>query len=504
MAKSHPLLKWLPLLLFLLSYLASLSSASTVKAVNLGGWLVTEGWIKPSLFDGITNNDLLDGTQVQFKSTAQQKYLTAENGGGTTIVANRSSPSGWETFKLWRITESTFNFRVFEGQFIGVSDQGVVAVETTPGSTETFEIVRNTDQNNRVRIKAPNGLYLQANSDGSVTANFPESTSWGDDDPSVFLMNNNFSRRLQGEYQITNGYGPEKAKQVMTEHWNSYIGEDDFRFMSQHGLNAVRIPVGWWTASDPNPPKPFVGGSLQALDKAFTWAENNNIKVIVDLHAAPGSQNGNEHSGTRDGSLEWGDSYIDQTVKVIDFFATRYAQRPGLLAIELMNEPTAPGVRLDTLKNYYRAGYDAVRKHTSTANVIMSNRLSISDPTELIQFASGFQGSVIDVHYYNLFSHMFNGWTAQKNIDYVYNDRANELKKLTTSNGPLVFVGEWVAEWELGGAPDADYRNFANAQLDVYGRGTFGWAYWTLNNVNEHWSLKRMINDGIIEIKPSG
>lgn len=33
-----------------------------IKAVNLGGWLVTEGWIKPSLFDGITNKDFLVGT----------------------------------------------------------------------------------------------------------------------------------------------------------------------------------------------------------------------------------------------------------------------------------------------------------------------------------------------------------------------------------------------------------------------------------------------------------
>lgn len=48
--------------------------------------------------------------------------------------------------------------------------------------------------------------------------------------------------------------------------------EDDFKFISENGLNAVRIPVGWWTASDPTPPSPFVGGSLQALDNAFTWA----------------------------------------------------------------------------------------------------------------------------------------------------------------------------------------------------------------------------------------
>ncbi|MCI35749.1 glucan 13-beta-glucosidase, partial [Trifolium medium] len=30
-----------------------------VKAVNLGGWLVTEGWMKPSLFDAIPNKDFL-------------------------------------------------------------------------------------------------------------------------------------------------------------------------------------------------------------------------------------------------------------------------------------------------------------------------------------------------------------------------------------------------------------------------------------------------------------
>jgi len=29
-----------------------------------------------------------------------QTYLSAEDGGGTTIVANRGSASGWETFRV--------------------------------------------------------------------------------------------------------------------------------------------------------------------------------------------------------------------------------------------------------------------------------------------------------------------------------------------------------------------------------------------------------------------
>ena len=49
------------------------------------------------------------------------------------------------------------------------------------------------------------------------------------------------------------------------------------------------------------------------------------LKVIIDLHAAPGSQNGWEHSSSRDGSIEWGktDDNIGKTVEVIDFLTAR-------------------------------------------------------------------------------------------------------------------------------------------------------------------------------------
>ncbi|CAI0422092.1 unnamed protein product, partial [Linum tenue] len=71
-----------------------------VKGVNLGGWLVVEGWIKPSLFDGIPNGDMLDGTEVQFKSVTLQRYISAENGGGMGVSVGKDSPSAWETFRV--------------------------------------------------------------------------------------------------------------------------------------------------------------------------------------------------------------------------------------------------------------------------------------------------------------------------------------------------------------------------------------------------------------------
>ena len=43
-------------------------------------------------------------------------------------------------------------------------------------------------------------------------------------------------------------------------------------------------------------PRTYTPGGLAYLDKAFEWGKNHGIGIIVDLHAAPGSQNGNDHS----------------------------------------------------------------------------------------------------------------------------------------------------------------------------------------------------------------
>ncbi|XP_052156274.1 glucan 1,3-beta-glucosidase-like [Oryza glaberrima] len=485
------------------------SSGLPVRAVCLGGWLVTEGWILPSLFDAIPNKDLLDGAQLQLKAVAAGAYLTAAGqDGAAAVVANRTqaAPSASETFKLWRINETTFNFRASSGRFVGAGSDGgaaVVAVAAAPGPSETFQVVRDDGDKSRVRIRAPNGHFLQvALGSNSVTTDYyGESTSWGDDDPSVFVVTKVLE--LQGEYQICNGYGTAKATPILRNHWSTYIVEDDFKFISASGLTAVRIPVGWWIASDPNPPAPYVGGSLQTLDNAFKWAEKYKLGVIIDLHAAPGSQNPWEHSSSRDGTQEWGtsDANIAETVQVIDFLASRYAKSPSLLAVELMNEPFAPRATLESLMKYYHDGYNAVRKYSSTAYVIMSNRLGPHDPTEFLQFANGFPRAVIDVHYYTVFNDLFNNLTVQQNIDFIKSNFSSELKNVTTQNGPLTFVGEWVAEWRVPNATKEEYQRYAKVQMDVYGQATFGWSYWTLKNVNNHWNLEWMINNGYISLK---
>ncbi|KAK9713092.1 hypothetical protein RND81_06G002300 [Saponaria officinalis] len=487
-------------LLFSVAF-SGLNENEKVRGVNLGGWLVVEGWIKPSLFDAIPNADMLDGTKVQLKSVSLQKYVCAENGGGSNVTVSRDVPSSWETFRLWRVSETEFQLRSTEGQFLTCNGQGcaVSATAEEPGSNETFYIEK-LSNSSRIHIRLASSAYLQATSENQLTADYPGTPDW-DDNAATFEMTI-VANNIHGDFQLANGYGHAKAKQVLEGHRNSFITMDDFYFLSQHGINTVRIPVGWWIAFDPDPPAPFIGGTLAALDNAFSWSQAYNIKCIIDLHAAPGSQNGMEHSASRDGSVDWptSEDYINTTLHAIDFLASRYATNPALLGIELLNEPTAPDVPLDVLVSYYKRGYGIVRKYSPTVYVIICQRIGNADPLELYQANIGSTYIVVDLHYYNLFSDFFVNMSSEAEIDYIFKTREAQLQQLNNANGPLVFIGEWVNEWNVTSGSQEEYQNFGKAQLDVYNAASFGWAYWTLKNDRKHWDFEWNIKNQYLQL----
>lgn len=55
--------------------------------------------------------------------------------------------------------------------------------------------------------------FVQAKTEKLVTADFAVNSKWEQKDPSVFEMQR--TGWLQGEFQVANGYGPERAPQVM-------------------------------------------------------------------------------------------------------------------------------------------------------------------------------------------------------------------------------------------------------------------------------------------------
>jgi glucan 1,3-beta-glucosidase len=98
--------------------------------------------------------------------------------------------------------------------------------------------------------------------------------------PSLFESVNDDS--VIDEYTLTKKWGSQ-AQSRMEKHWDSWITKDDFAAIAKAGLNHVRIPVGYWAVKKA-PNDPYVSGQLSRLDKAITWAKNNGLKVLIDLH----------------------------------------------------------------------------------------------------------------------------------------------------------------------------------------------------------------------------
>ena len=48
----------------------------------------------------VTIRLLQDGGQVQIKSVALQKYVSAAGGGGGNVTVDQGTASSWETFKV--------------------------------------------------------------------------------------------------------------------------------------------------------------------------------------------------------------------------------------------------------------------------------------------------------------------------------------------------------------------------------------------------------------------
>lgn len=103
----------------------------------------------------------------------------------------------------------------------------------------------------------------------------------------------------------------------------------------------------------------------------------------------------------------------------------------------------SPGVTLETLIKYYQMGYNAVRRYTSSAYVILCNRLGPANSKELLPFARSLSNVVIEVHYYNLYSDSYKKMNVHQNIDFIYNQRFSDLQAITIPAGPLSFVGKF-------------------------------------------------------------
>jgi len=338
--------------------------------------------------------------------------------------------------------------------------------------------------------------------------------------PSIFEGNN-----AVDEYTFTQQLGKDAAQSKLQQHWDSWITESDFQQMARAGLNHVRIPIGYWSVL-PRDGDPYVQGAYERLGRALDWAQGAGLKVMIDLHGAPESQNGFDNSG-KYGAPSWGQGdSVQYTLKVLNKIRDDHAAHPAVSSIQLLNEPLGGTVNVDTIKQFYYDGWGNLKD----SNVAIAFHDAFQGVTSWNDFGAGMSNLLLDTHHYQIF-----------NKDQVAQDLNTHIRTACdfgnqmASTGKPTISGEWTggitdcAKWLNGknkgarydgtfeGAPkigdctgkstgtvaglsNDDKNNvgrFIEAQLDAFEKAA-GWIFWTWKTEGApEWDMKDLLANGI-------
>eukprot|EP01119_Soliformovum_irregulare_P010026 TRINITY_DN2429_c0_g1_i1.p1 TRINITY_DN2429_c0_g1~~TRINITY_DN2429_c0_g1_i1.p1 ORF type:complete len:412 (-),score=100.49 TRINITY_DN2429_c0_g1_i1:47-1228(-) len=332
--------------------------------------------------------------------------------------------------------------------------------------------------------------------------------------PWLWSNNNCDPNSVKGQWQFEQCVQQQGGNigSVLEAHWSSFVTETDFQNMANSGVNAIRLPIGWWMIYDPEggannahlnyyvTPSAYTVGGLKYMDMAFDWAEKYGIAIFIDMHAAPGSQNGNDNSSPSNSGQEYWDKYPanqGETVDSIVLYAQRYANRSALVGFCLLNEPI---VDIPTLQAYYEKAYGAILQ-VINPTVIVINPL-ISPPQsgtepEWVSFMD-YDNVWMSLHYYYCFGGPWDQ-NAQAIIEYAQNERAQGITYYNSVNTKPMIVDEWSA----CGVSDYDASlngQFVQAQLSGYVNAAGGYTFWAWSNPSDGnvWSLQTALSSGWI------
>jgi glucan 1,3-beta-glucosidase len=282
----------------------------------------------------------------------------------------------------------------------------------------------------------------------------------------------------------------------LREHRNSFITKKDFAWLAKADFNAVRLPIGYWALDD----EPPYLNCQELLDKAFQWADEFGLAIILDLHGAPGSQNGLDHSG-KGGAVEWTNhANVKRTLEVLETLAKRYCNQGALWGINLLNEPSQR-VPLDLLREFYISGYEKVREYCNESVAII-----ISDtfrPQAWNDFMNEpvYKNVVLDMHLYQCFS------AADKALSlagHLQKTKVEWAKIIKHSDKPVM-----ICEWSLGldastfAGMKEDQKKpalqaYADAQTKVFNQAA-GWFFWNYKTENmSGWDLRYLVDSNLL------
>jgi len=152
------------------------------------------------------------------------------------------------------------------------------------------------------------------------------------------------------------------------DHYNTFITEEDIAQIAGAGLNYVRVPVPFW-AMNAWSGEPFLQQtSWKYILRFLGWARKYGIRVNIDLHTIPGSQNSFNHSG-KDGQINFllGIMGYANAQRALDYirsiaeFITQPEYQNLIPLFSVINEPRVADIGKNQISEFYFQVYNMLR-----------------------------------------------------------------------------------------------------------------------------------------------
>ncbi|KAG6849606.1 hypothetical protein H0H93_006963 [Arthromyces matolae] len=214
----------------------------------------------------------------------------------------------------------------------------------------------------------------------------------------------------------------------LEDHYNTFITEADIAQIAGAGLNWIRLPVPFW-AIETWPGEPFLAQRNQTymrnryIERLFGWCRKYGIRIKLDLHTMPGSQNGYNHSGKL-GQIDFLNGVMGianaqrglEYIRVFTEFITQKQYKDVVPVFGIMNEAYLNTIGRDQLTSFYLQAHTIIRGITGFGEG-NGPYIAIHDGFQPLDtwagFLSGSDRVILDTHPYVA----FDGGSATSPID---------------------------------------------------------------------------------------
>ncbi|HRZ39968.1 MAG TPA: glycoside hydrolase family 5 protein [Candidatus Omnitrophota bacterium] len=278
-----------------------------------------------------------------------------------------------------------------------------------------------------------------------------------------------------------------------------FIQRSDFERIKALGFNCIRLPFHYGLIEAA--PFKMDPDGVAHIDRALRWAKDCGLKVLLDMHAAPGSQNHDWHSDSLGKAGFWNSAQGQKRACAIwGFLADRYKDHVAVAGYDLLNEAVIHDPRM--MNSFYKQAIRAIRAAGSRQIVFVEGNRWATDLQSLDDFDD--ENLVWSIHFYHPIEFVFN---SVPELKYPLRSKKgvfdrNTLQRMVgryarfaRKKKRAVYVGEFGVNSRAGLWGEDLWLVDV---LDCFAQEGFHWTYWTFKAVKSH-----MFPDGIYSYMPN-